>query len=755
MPFPGIRYATGIPGFSWGLAPDATPKRPEVVLFRDGEVAQSLGERCIPDSPAWQPALPGGRHLLFSCSVESLYQSMPRLDSHYLLVDTTDGRTRTLFKGVGTLPTLVSRDERHLVFRFRSNFPREDPVLRGEQGLVPDDLTGAFTVVETATGKVIARERTVRQAPLHAAVLDGELVLAAAQRIARLRLPRQRGPVLIPVGEAHLRIAGSLLERGDLAAAQRSIEAFAAETPGDPRERLALMRLEVARARAPEASYHARAALISPLLDDREIRACLDVLRRTNPEYRDFIRLPAGVGQLRLRGMTDDGVIVAQGGDIWHLIDSGSGSVRSVASPFKRSGVLRLDQGEPALSRLVILPAEKPDRSSFSQTPPWRLERFNLMTREFAEGKASSPGVPPLASDHQYHRLLENAGIPPSVVIPRSRFVRAAGTSGDRRSFGSTQVFQDSVLVVMDPRTLAESHRVALGPRVERPIALSRNLAVFGAPFLLAAAADAPQLLSVLRRSDGTEVAKVAVPLLDELIFAATTDERTLFVGIAGGDNDSFIAGTGAPWFRIEAFPIGPEGVRWSYRSAGYLASNPIVGNGHLSFAAVPGPLPRPKVTADNKLFDGFAAPLKLSLVRLDAHGGALVGTEPLTVKSKSLYGKDLHPLENVGAADPRYLLLARGGIGRSTDPISPRLLFPGAEESVWGDPSAVHEYLFHPAGVQPLELEPGSLERNVYLDIRGRCIVRGGTVYEAFGQGLILVKEYGDGAWMASFAPE
>ena len=92
-------------------------------------------------------------------------------------------------------------------------------MLRGKQGLVPDDYTGAFVVVETATGKVIARERTVREVPLHAAVLDAELVLATGQRIARLRLPRQRGPALIPVGEARLRIAGSLLERGELTAA--------------------------------------------------------------------------------------------------------------------------------------------------------------------------------------------------------------------------------------------------------------------------------------------------------------------------------------------------------------------------------------------------------------------------------------------------------------------------------------------------------------------------------------------------------
>ena len=57
--------------------------------------------------------------------------------------------------------------------------------------------------------------------------------------------------------------------------------------------------------------------------------------------------------------MTDGGVIVAQGGDVWHLIDSGRKTVRSAASPFKRSGVLRLDQGEPALFRFVTLPTKK------------------------------------------------------------------------------------------------------------------------------------------------------------------------------------------------------------------------------------------------------------------------------------------------------------------------------------------------------------------------------------------------------------
>ena len=176
--------------------------------------------------------------------------------------------------------------------------------------------------------------------------------------------------------------------------------------------------------------------------------------------------------------------------------------------------------------------------------------------------------------------------------------------------------------------------------------------------------------------------------------------------------------------------------------------------NGHLSFAAVPGPLPRPKLTEDATLFDGFAAPLKLLLLRLDAHSGALAGTEPLPVKSKSLYGKDLHPLADLPLADPAYLLLARGGMAGTPIRFPRASSSPAARNRCGATPrpfSSISSIRLIPApGTRAGE--PGA---KIYLDIKGRCIVRDGTVYEAFGQGLVLVKEYGDGAWMDSFAPE
>lgn len=752
LPLPGIRHATGIPGFEWALAQDATPQRPATVLLREGGGAQPLGIGCFPAGQAWRAALPGGRHLLFSCGEETPHGKMRGDNSHYLLVDTGDGATRTLFKGVGRLPSLATASADHLVFSFRMNYPREDPVLRGEQGLVPGDQTGAFAVVETANGRVVGRERTVREVPLHAVVLDGDLVLATGKRVTRLRLPPRGAAAPIPAGEAHLRIAGSLIERGDLAAAQRSIEFFAAETPGDPRELLALMRLEVARGRAPEASHRALTALRSPLLTDREIRSCLEVLRRTNPEYRDFIRLPAGVGQLRLRGMTDEGVIVAQGGEVWHLIDTARGGVRSAASPFGKDGTLRLDQGTPALFRFTTMPVKWPDGWD-RETDPWRYDRFDLASRKVTEG-VPVPGQAKDLYKTLYHRPLESAGIPPSVVIENPRLPPESVKPNQIPLTRDPWIRRNSNLVVIDPQTLAESHRVYL-PEGDRPIALSRKHAVLGEPFAMAGAAGVRPTLVVLRRSDGVEVARVDVPLREEMIFAVAIDESTLFVAVAGGDTEAFLAGTG-PWFRIEAIPIDPQGWRWSYRTEGYLASNPVLEKGRLSFAAVPGQLPRPDTGPDGTSFAGFPAPLKLSLLRLDARSGALLGTEPLRVQSKSLYGKDLHiPAWTMEPSDPRWLILGRGGIGRYTDPTAPRVLFPGSEESVWGDPSLVLEYFFPAAGVQPLELVPGSLARKIHLDTRGRCIVRGDTVYEAFGQGLILVKDFRDGAWMASFAPE
>ena len=306
--------------------------------------------------------------------------------------------------------------------------------------------------------------------------------------------------------------------------------------------------------------------------------------------------------------------------------------------------------------------------------------------------------------------------------------------------------------MVMDPLTLGEHHRVVIDPGA-RPFAVSRRFAVFGNPLAYLGKGQASPTLCVLRRSDGVEVARVEVPLQNEMILGAAVDDATLFVGISGIDNDAFLAGAVGSWYRVEAYPLGSEGVRWSYRSDGYLASNPILEKGRLTLAAVPGPLPQPKLSENKAWFAGFAAPLKLALVRVDARSGALLGTEPFTRKSASPPLKDLHPASVADSTDPRILLLPQGGIGQYTDPISPRVLFPGGEESVWGDPSALLEYLFPPAGTPPLELEPGSLERNIYLDILGRFVVRDGTVYEAFGQGLLLVKDYGDGAWMAPFA--
>ena len=758
LPLPGIRYATGIPAFEWMLAQDATPQRPEVVLLRDGAVTQTLGVACTPQNPAWQAALPGGRFLLFSCVVERLYRSIPYLDSQYVLVDTRDGVTRTLFKGVGELPALTASGGDQLVFSFRMTYPREDAVLRGEQGLVPNERAGAFVVVDAIAGRVVGRERTGREEPLCAAVHDGDLVLATSQHIARLRMPRGRGPVLIPAGDAHLRIAESLIERGDLTTAARSIQAFATETPGDPREHLALMRLEVARARSPEASTHALAALRNPTLDDRDIRACLDVLHRTNPEYRSFIRLPAGVGQPRLRGMTDDGVIVAQDGDIWHLVDSTRGTVRSVASPFGREGVLRLDQGEPQLFRFVLLPAEHHGREqgywSDRHAGPWQLQRLDLLTGAFAAGAATTAGPPPVANLEQSYQWLDNAGIPPSVLIGRKQVMDLSRGAGSSRQFEFKRVEQDAVLVVMDPQTLGEHHRVVVGPGGLGPLTFSQRLVVFGDPVKYVGNGQPSPPLRVLRRSDGSELTGVEVALRNEMIIGAVTDEATLFVGIAGVENNAFLAGDGGLWFRVEAYPVGPDGVRWSYRSDGYLASNPILEQGRLSFAAVPTLLPRPRVKEDTGEYLGLAARSKLSLVRLDARSGALLGAAPWVEKSASPLGRTLHPLRE-GLSAAALLLVGMGGVGQYTDPLAPRVFFPGSEGSVWGNPLALLEYLFPPAGTPALELEPGSLERNVFLDVRARFIVRDGTVYEAFGQGLILVKDYGDGAWMTPFTEQ
>ena len=380
LPLKGIRYPTGVPGVEWTLTADATPTHLKTVLLRAGEPVRELGP-CLPRFPTdsrqlhrlraseeLQAALPGARFCIFECLADAeSFSEYSRARARYVLVDTRDGVTHNLFGGSGQLPAVIWKGEDAIVFG-------------GDE---------AACVVDASTGRIIGRETLVHEALLDGVMIDGDLVVATPKRVARVRMPQRKGPVLIPVAEAHLRIVGSLLEHGDLAAAARSIQAFAAEAPGDPREHLALMRLESGRARSLEASTHALAALRSPLLEDRDIRACLEVLRRTNPEYRSFIRFPTGIGRLRLRGMTDDGVIVAQGGGALHLIDSGTGSVRSVPSSFAHTGVLRLEFGRPLFFRFMMILKDGEEREGTNdwEGNPWRLDRLEITAGELEKGE--------------------------------------------------------------------------------------------------------------------------------------------------------------------------------------------------------------------------------------------------------------------------------------------------------------------------------------------------------------------------------
>lgn len=709
-PFMAADYPTGTPGLTvsllgtWGL-------------FRDGQRILDLANR----SPLARPLrMAAGGWLAFG-----EYAGIK-----LVAVNPDDLSLLDLYGELRVPATLVGQDKDYVVFALE-NDPKGG-VIDQRYGVESTMKGTAINVVSKASRTVVGKTFLTQQQWIAA---DGhDLIVFSGGAVTRQELLPRGNVVVTPRWEAHFGIASCLLELNDVAGSDKHMALFEGLVSGDPRASLLRMKRAARLGKPLESARFALAALASGGVSDTAARRCLETIRAARPEVRDIVLTPVK-SRLMVRGMAGPGLLTCtpSGGQenrLHLVVDTVGKTTRLVPTPELAPNVV--GGGLTSLwyrGRNVYYSRESGDLQLF---------RVDLLSGRHVAGEKLKygggrffPGLPywvrPSLPSSKKRRLLKFD--PESLqVVKDLEFDVGVGYWSDLRP-----------VYVGNPSVFADEDRHSC----DRP----------------------SSSLVVIDPDDGREVARLLVGLNRERVVSVAADGDRVIVGVNGGDVLAYADGREGFWYRVESFPIGPGGRRWTYRAEGRLTAPLAIDGGRAAFSAFEGrfPAPREKIAAPEKLLDacngkGMSAgpvvyegpEVNASRITLDLGDGSRMTAEPAApesgdhVSGGGAVRREFHAFCNFCVEDlPVRQEGARGILpGMSLS----RGRFPG-DDAMW-DEGVVR---------LPLEFTPWSVGEDFKVIVDGfrkysvepeteAQLLWQGTVYEPVGGGVILIKDLASG---------
>lgn len=282
--------------------------------------------------------------------------------------------------------------------------------------------------------------------------------------------------------------------------------------------------------------------------------------------------------------------------------------------------------------------------------------------------------------------------------------------------------------------------------------------------------------VSVLSRGDGREITRLDLPLENEIIAGAAVDQRWgLVVAVSGGDHEAYISGRRGTWFRVELFPFGTSGARWTYEVEGWIAGSPIFEGDYVVIPAYEGKVPQ--LAGEDT---GQSHPrLRLTRISLEARTGRKVLESPLQGSPKKEFVRPesdspwysgagyVFSLKSSAEKSAQLVLSQHGGALQEVfAPWPRRCLYPGLEFTLREEGRNCSFWWFFAAEQPPVPLLSDPRESNYRIIRRynpfGQMLwkrlgyeevvlmVWKDFVLEAYG-GVVLVMDYADGRGLRS----
>jgi tetratricopeptide (TPR) repeat protein len=814
---PRIEYPTGMTRVTWAVFPEG------VRIFQDrNEVLALPGATELTAIP--QGTLRGA--LLFDAH------------QGYLLVDTANWTVVTLFGDLkhDDRPYPLAAKDGRLLFGLGVNAGTGG---NPSYALPADESVNVLLLVETPGGLVVGKYRAEHISRGCSFFLGTDLVSAGANQMIRSSLAQPSGVAIIPAAEAHLRMAGDLLHLELRDEARGSLEKFDRELPGDPRAYLVRLELAKMDGKNDEASQFALKALVAGFLSREESAPLLDAIRKVHPEVRDALVTPVKSGLELLSMAGPGTLVAApydgQPERKLHLlVDTATGETNLVPTPeFTWAGISydgavaygRSDARDSPVVRIDLRTGERtrsgplPLHDAGSGGDTWVVPGFPIAVCQPPAQTAPASGglgitigirndvltvIAPI-EDSPAWKIGIKAGdqiLKVNAELTRDMSVEAAvkkmrgvpGTSvtitvmregleepkdytivrdtirltqGQQVSFNRSEMD----LLVLDPVTLVPLNRVMV--HRSAPSFIGNGLVVFAPPPDTDAADNA--LVVVIEQETGRERLRQNVPLHRERLVSAVADADELLVTINGGDMESLAAGGKGNWYRVESYPIGSRGKRWTYEAEGWVAGNAAIEGDRVSLPAYEG---RFKLTASQppdlpgqESREAYRGPTEDAKVKWILHGSyplqrvsidrrtgqRLAGTPMRSVGSDPGLHEEAVPLYH---GDSSWFSHLSGGI---FTPIAGRRIFPGRDESIWDEEfDRFEEFWFYAPGREPVLVRTEFRERDYRVLANSgnpagswpRRLSWGDLVLESIGGGVILVKDFAKGKGLDILSP-
>lgn len=313
-----------------------------------------------------------------------------------------------------------------------------------------------------------------------------------------------------------------------------------------------------------------------------------------------------------------------------------------------------------------------------------------------------------------------------------------------------------NTLLSLDPETLDTLETIAVPADASSPFFVGGGIVVFVDHDKCLERAETP--VSVLERGSGRLIERLTVQLENEKIIAVGGDRSAVYVVIGGGDLEQYRGGGRGTWFRVESFPLGEDGARWTYDQEGLAGGNPVIEGDAVVFPAYEGKFPAPDAArsgGDQGVWGKVEARIPLKRISLDRRTGARLGEAPLAPEagfgaSKFRVDATQHLCDPFGSYS----------LGEIFSPPAPRRIFPGKATSVRLNNYFHEEYWLPSDRDPPVKILPAAEEgsdlRIIPFEANLPLMLSwNDTVLESIGGGVILVKDLAGGQGLKRLSPE